>query len=129
MIDIVFHGTPIGKSRPRFGRTKAGGVVTYTPQKTRDYERALKSFAQVAMIGKTVLEGPVKVTITAYFSHKTKTGWHVSRPDLDNIIKAILDGLNGVVFKDDACVSILLASKSYVNDEEEERVEVVVNNV
>jgi len=43
MIDIVFHGTPIGKSRPRFGRTKTGGVVTYTPQKTRDYERGLRS--------------------------------------------------------------------------------------
>ncbi len=126
MIDIVFHGTPIGKSRPRFGRTKTGGVVTYTPQKTRDYERALKSFAQVAMIGKTVLEGPVKVTITAYFSHKTKTGWHVSRPDLDNIIKAVLDALNEVVFDDDAAVCELVAVKKYDN---EERVEVQVVNV
>lgn len=126
MIDIVFHGTPIGKSRPRFGRTKAGGVVTYTPQKTRDYERALKSFAQVAMIGKTVLEGPVKVTITAYFSHKTKTGWHVSRPDLDNIIKAVLDALNEVVFDDDAAVCELVATKKYDN---EERIEVQVVNV
>ena len=126
MIDIVFHGTPIGKSRPRFGRTKAGGVVTYTPQKTRDYERALKSFAQVAMIGKTVLEGPVKVTITAYFSHKTKTGWHVSRPDLDNIIKAVLDALNEIVFDDDAAVCEIVASKKYDN---EERIEVQVVNV
>jgi Holliday junction resolvase RusA-like endonuclease len=126
MIDIVFHGTPIGKSRPRFGRTKTGGVVTYTPQKTRDYERALKSFAQVAMIGKTVLEGPVKVTITAYFSHKTKTGWHVSRPDLDNIIKAVLDALNEIVFDDDAAVCEIVASKKYDN---EERVEVQVVNV
>jgi Holliday junction resolvase RusA-like endonuclease len=126
MIDIVFHGTPIGKSRPRFGRTKTGGVVTYTPQKTRDYERALKSFAQVAMIGKTVLEGPVKVTITAYFSHKTKTGWHVSRPDLDNIIKAVLDALNEVVFDDDAAVCELVAAKKYDN---EERIEVQVVNV
>lgn len=126
MIDIVFHGTPIGKSRPRFGRTKTGGVVTYTPQKTRDYERALKSFAQVAMIGKTMLEGPVKVTITAYFSHKTKTGWHTSRPDLDNIIKAVLDALNGIVFDDDAAVCELVASKKYDNDE---RVEVQASNV
>jgi len=126
MIDIVFHGTPIGKSRPRFGRTKAGGVVTYTPQKTRDYERALKSFAQVAMISKTMLEGPVKVTITAYFSHKTKTGWHVSRPDLDNIIKAVLDALNEVVFDDDAAVCELVAAKKYDN---EERIEVQVVNV
>lgn len=126
MIDIVFHGTPIGKARPRFGRSKSGNVVTFTPQKTRNYERDLRSLAQVAMMGKTVLEGPVKVTLTAYFSHKTKTGWHVSRPDLDNIIKAVLDALNGIVFDDDAAVCELVASKKYDN---EERVEVQIVNV
>jgi Holliday junction resolvase RusA-like endonuclease len=78
------------------------------------------------MIGKTVLEGPVKVTITAYFSHKTKTGWHVSRPDLDNIIKAVLDALNGIVFDDDAAVCELVASKKY---DDNERVEVQASNV
>jgi Holliday junction resolvase RusA-like endonuclease len=67
----------------------------------------------------------VKVTIKAYFSHKKKTGWHVSRPDIDNIVKAILDGLNGVVFADDASVAQLVASKEYG----EERVEVQIENV
>lgn len=126
MIDIVFYGKPIGKARPRFGRTKSGQVVTFTPQKTRDYERGIRALAQVAMVGKTVLEGPVKVTIKAYFAHKTKTGWHVYRPDLDNIIKAVLDGLNGTVFDDDALVCQLVATKEYG---EEERVEVQVSNV
>lgn len=126
MIDIVFHGTPIGKARPRFGRAKNGNVVTYTPAKTKYFERDLRSLAQVAMMGKTVLEGPVKVTITAYFSRKTKTGWHTSRPDLDNIVKAVLDALNGIVFDDDSAVCELVASKKY---DGEERVEVQVNNV
>jgi Holliday junction resolvase RusA-like endonuclease len=67
----------------------------------------------------------VKVTIKAYFSHKKKTGWHVSRPDIDNIVKAILDGLNGVVFADDASVAQLVSSKEYG----EERVEVQIENV
>ena len=126
MIEIVFYGTPIGKARPRFGRTKSGQVVTFTAQKTRNFERDLRSLAQVAMIGKTVLEGPVKVTLTACFSHKTKTGWHVSRPDLDNIIKAVLDALNGIVFDDDSAVCELVASKKY---DSEERIEVQVVNV
>lgn len=126
MIDIVFHGTPIGKARPRFGRAKSGNIVTYTPAKTTNFERDLRSLAQVAMVGKTVIEGAVKVTITAYFSHKTKTGWHTSRPDLDNIVKAVLDALNGIVFDDDAAVCELVAFKKYDNDE---RVEVQVSNV
>jgi len=125
MIEIVFYGTPIGKARPRFGRTKAGNVVTFTPQKTRNFERDLRSLAQVAMTGKTMLEGPVKVTIKAYFAHKTKTGWHVSRPDLDNVIKAVLDSLNEIVFDDDSAVCELVATKEYG----EERIEVQVSNV
>lgn len=125
MIELVIYGKPVGKARPRFGRTKSGGVMTYTPRETKLYEQGVTTLAQVAMFGKDMLEGPVKVTIKAYFQHKTKTGWHISRPDLDNIVKAILDGLNGTVFSDDATVCQLVASKEYG----EERVEVKVENV
>jgi len=124
MIDLVIHGKPIGKARPRFSR-RGNKVVTFTPKETQIYEQNVKSLAQVAMLGKAMLEGPVKVTITAYFAHKKKTGWHISRPDIDNVVKAILDGLNGVVFADDAVVAQLVASKHYG----EERVEVQVENV
>lgn len=99
--------------------------MTYTPRETKLYEQNIKSLAQVAMFGKDMIEGPVKVTIKAYFQHKTKAGWHISRPDLDNIVKAILDGLNGTVFSDDAAVCQLVASKEYG----EERVEVQVEHV
>lgn len=125
MIDLVIYGKPVGKARPRFGRRKDGGVMTYTPRETKLYEQNVKSLAQVAMFGKDMIEGPVKVTIKAYFQHKTKAGWHISRPDLDNIVKAILDGLNGTVFSDDAAVCQLVASKEYG----EERVEVQVEHV
>lgn len=79
------------------------------------------------MMNRTLIEGPVKVTITAIFNHKTKTGWHVSRPDVDNIVKAILDGLNGIVYADDTQVAELVASKKY--DDSEERVEVLVETL
>ena len=125
MIDMVIYGKPVSKARPRFGRTKGGAPVTYTPFKTRKYEQEIKTLAQVAMFGKEMLEGPVRVTITAYFGHKTKTGYHTSRPDLDNVVKAILDGLNGVVFEDDAAVAEIVASKKYGED----RVEVQIQNV
>lgn len=128
MIDMVFYGKPVSKGRPRFGRTGSGTPITYTPKKTKDYERDLASLAQVAMHGKVPTEEPVRVQIDVFFSHKTKTGWHISRPDLDNIIKIVLDGLNGIVFKDDACVVQIVASKKY-DDKDEERVEIKVDNV
>ena len=125
MIELVIHGKPVGKARPRFGRNKKGGVVTFTPRETKLYEQGVKTLAQVAMFGKEMFDGPVKVTIKAYFKHSKKTGWHISRPDLDNVIKAILDGLNGVVFHDDSAVCQIVATKEYG----EERVEVQVDHV
>lgn len=127
MIDMVIYGTPIGKGRPRFGRGKDGKMVTYTPRKTKDYEQCIKTIAQIAMVNRTIIEGPVKVVIHAFFNHKKKSGWHVSRPDLDNVIKAILDGLNGIVYVDDTQVAELTATKKYVKDDE--RVEVMIESL
>lgn len=127
MIDAVIYGKPVSKGRPRFGRAKNGSMVAYTPFKTRKYEQEVKSLFQIAMYGKAMLEGPVKVTITAYFNSKKKSGWHTSRPDLDNIIKAILDSMNGIVVEDDASVAQIVACKRY--DDGEERVEVQIENV
>ncbi len=38
---------------------------------------------------------------------------HTSRPDLDNIVKAVLDGMNGSLLADDALVWVTLAAKIY----------------
>lgn len=37
----------------------------------------------------------------------------ISKPDEDKMVRAVLDGLTGVVFKDDAQVDIILAYKRY----------------
>lgn len=127
MIDVVIYGKPVSKGRPRFGKAKNGNIVAYTPFKTRKYEQEVKTLFQLAMFSKPMLEGAVKVTITAFFKSKKKTGWHTSRPDLDNIVKAILDSMNGIVVEDDSAVAQIVAFKKY--DEGEERVEVQIENV
>ena len=35
--------------------------------------------------------------------------WKTSKPDLDNLVKLVMDSINGVVFKDDDCVVGLVA--------------------
>jgi Holliday junction resolvase RusA-like endonuclease len=40
----------------------------------------------------------------------------VKRPDLDNIVKAITDGMNGVVYEDDSQIVSLHATKVYGTD-------------
>jgi Holliday junction resolvase RusA-like endonuclease len=48
------------------------------------------------------------------------------KPDLDNVMKAVLDALNGVVYADDSQVINLVATKRYSTDP---RVEVYVHEV
>ena len=47
------------------------------------------------------------------------------RPDLDNVVKAVLDGMNGIVFADDAQVTWMCATKSY---DEQAGVKVEISN-
>ena len=39
--------------------------------------------------------------------------YHTSKPDLDNLQKALLDAMNGIVFEDDSQVADIRAVKRY----------------
>lgn len=42
-------------------------------------------------------------------------GFVGKKPDLDNIIKSVFDGLNGVAWTDDALVCVIEAGKNYTD--------------
>jgi Holliday junction resolvase RusA-like endonuclease len=98
---IVIPGKPIGKGRPRFGKGRV-----YTPAKTVDYENTVAWYAKTLMHGRPIITGAVRLTITCSFTGKDR-GWHVSKPDADNLIKSISDALNGIVYKDDQQISVI----------------------
>lgn len=121
--EFEVQGTPKGKGRPRF--SKVGGYVkTYTPKATHDYER-LVAEAFLSQNG-IIFDHPyLDVYITAYFPipKSTKKSDKLSmskglipynhKPDVDNIAKSILDGLNGVAWNDDRQVVSLKVKKFY----------------
>jgi Holliday junction resolvase RusA-like endonuclease len=49
------------------------------------------------------------------------------KPDLDKLIRAVLDGLTGIVWRDDAQVVTLIAKKRYLTTAGAEYVEIRVN--
>jgi len=125
-ISMIIPGQPVAKGRARI--TTVGGFArAYTPAKTRSYENIVRSHAQqiMALRGLEPLEGPVALVLEAHLQipaswSKKKTAEAIagsivptSRPDLDNYIKAALDGLNEVVFKDDSQVVEISAKKVY----------------
>jgi Holliday junction resolvase RusA-like endonuclease len=107
-------GEPKGKGRPRFnpkGRP-------FTPDNTRAYEEEIRWAAQDAMKGRKPFAGAVVLSVCACYDCRLqpKNGhplFKVSKPDLDNIVKLVLDGMNKIVFKDDAQVCIITATKAY----------------
>ena len=124
MIRIVVPGKPIAKGRPRL-TTFNGHARAFTPERTIAYEGLVALAGQMAMDGREPLRQALAVTIWAYFPLPQKVSrarrekaaagrdWHTSRPDGDNILKAACDGLNGVVWHDDACVAQAQIIKLY----------------
>lgn len=120
MIRIHVPGQPQGKGRARFGNGR-----TYTPAKTVAYEGLIAMAGQDAIGDRPMIEGAVKVTVIATFdipkSRAKKIAkamengpvWHTARPDGDNILKALADGLNGVVWKDDCQIALAKIVKQY----------------
>jgi Holliday junction resolvase RusA-like endonuclease len=102
----VIPGRPTGKERPRFGKGRV-----YTPSTTKTYENTVAIYAKVAMRGRTILKGPVQLTISCSFAGKDR-GWHINKPDLDNCAKSVIDGMAGVVFDNDCRLSRLILSKN-----------------
>jgi len=125
-LQFTIPGPPVGKGRPRFS-TAGGKPRSYTPAVTREYEALIAARAAEAMAGREPLKTPLRVMIEATMS--ISLSWskakrqaaldgdvYPSRPDVDNIAKTVLDGMNGVVYEDDAQVMYLKVSKKYAKE-------------
>lgn len=116
----------VGKGRPRLN-TYTGTV--YTPTKTKDYEEFVRQCFLIKNAGAKMLDKRVNIEIKAYFkiplssSNKQKNDMilgnisPIKKPDIDNIVKIILDSLNGFVIVDDTQVTKLSVEKLYGTEE------------
>ena len=126
---FTVEGKIKGKDRPRFFRGHA-----YTPKETKEYEKLVASKYEGEKI-----KGQVKVEITAHYKIPKSTTKKALleikngklpqvKPDIDNILKIVLDSLNGVAYEDDKQVTSITANKCYAIDGNE-RIEVIVSGV
>ena len=129
MIQIFFTVPQVsGKGRPRFAR-QGTFVKTYTDAKTLTYEKSIQTYAKQAMGSTSPLTGAVAaylhigIPIPPSYS-KTRqiacingTERPTKKPDIDNIVKAVLDGMNGIVYLDDKQVVALHLTKVYSSKE------------
>ena len=126
---ITVNGEPQSKARPRFHNGRV-----YTPKKTREYEKRVCLAAFEAGLKPTL--NPISITINAIHKrpkrlNKTSPQNRIiktNKPDLDNVVKAILDGLKS--FFDDKQVYSIQANKYYCSPLEElPKVEIFIDEL
>ena len=130
IIHLSVPGVPVGKGRPRTRVVKLPDGRTlpthYTPKKTRDYERTIALLAKAEMRRAGVTRhaiGGLRLQVVALFKRPAsvsakKRPMPTVKPDLDNVVKSVFDGLQQAeVFLDDAQVVEISASKVYVTGE------------
>ena len=105
-----------GKQRPR--ATRNGRM--YTPKQTVEFEKMVAmgwGYPRLSKEIRTEVDVYVKIP-TSFTKGKRLAAEHniirpTTTPDIDNILKAIFDGLNGVAYEDDKQIVEVVANKYY----------------
>ena len=121
-MEFIVEGDPQGKARPRFSRRSE---TVYTPSKTAKYEKEIRDLF-LAAGGKMIPDGRyVTVTVDAYFkipkSYAKGKRWECKyninrpdkKPDIDNVLKVVLDALNKAAYEVDKQVIEVRCRKWY----------------
>lgn len=121
MIEFEIQGVAEPKGRPRFSR-HGRSVHTYTPDKTKQFERwfqhksdpykpAVPLELPVALDVRFYLPAPkrIKVKDEDFLEHVPV----VVKPDLDNLLKGVMDAMNKIFWKDDNQVYRFTSEKFY----------------
>ena len=123
IITISVPGEPIAQPRPRVFRSKSGKAmaVSSASRRIKTWRERIILAAQQQYDGPP-LDGPLYLEVTfrlprpKRLMRKRDPEGDVpcdKRPDLDNLLKAIKDGLGSVLWRDDSQVARVDATKVY----------------
>lgn len=121
----VLSFTVYGKPEPQgsiraFVHPKTGRpILTSTNPNMKGWRDLIAWSAVEQMAGREPFEGPIQVRASFYLPRpkSVKRPSPTVKPDLDKLQRSLLDALTDVVYRDDAQVVSIHASKHYVNAE------------
>jgi len=139
---IRFHvpAVPVAQPRQRHRVVKIGGkniVQNYTPKSdpVQDFKASVRQSFEAASKGLPPLGGPVTMRVLFILPRPKSLMWkskptprlpHVTKPDVDNLVKACTDCLNQVAWRDDSQLVVLTASKFIASGSEKPHVEIEI---
>ena len=120
MIKFTVFGEPVAQARPRVTRYGA-----YDVPKCKTYKEQVALTAKVAMRGLLPSQGPIDCRVKVFrcipksWSRAKREAAQrgellpTTKPDADNYLKGIMDGLKGIVWLDDSQVVRVVCEKAY----------------
>jgi crossover junction endodeoxyribonuclease RusA len=113
--------TVYGVPRPQGSKRHVGnGRMIESSPRVAEWRTLVAHTASIERAGQPVIEGPVTVDVVFGFGLPKRPGTrrsqdpHTQRPDLDKLVRAVLDALTGVMYTDDSQVVELSARKVWV---------------
>ena len=120
MTEIIIPGTPHGQGRPR-ATCVNGKVRMYDPPKSRAWKEYARAIMKNHACGDDMImkPAPIAIRVVASFVRKksNKTTDHIQKPDIDNIVKIVMDCGTGIFWEDDSQIISVLSDKFWSNEE------------
>lgn len=116
-VGFIVLGVPVPQGSMK-GYVRGGhAVLTSDNAKLRPWRDSVAWAAKEAMEGFTIFAGPVNVHVEFYLprpkSAPRKVTLPAKKPDLDKLLRAILDAMTHIVFADDSQVVRITGSKEF----------------
>ena len=116
MITVFIAGIPQSQGSTRAFVVNGRAVTTSANPKNKSWRESVA--AGLRDVFKSLVEIPITVELEFVMPRtksqpKTKEIPHTKKPDLDKLIRSVLDAGTGVVWPDDSCVTHIQASKRY----------------
>jgi len=111
MMELTFPVSPVAASRPRMSRYGTYYAGAYK----RFRNEAADIIIDVLGANFKPLEGKLNVDVECYCTRPKTTKLECPRGDIDNIAKAVLDSLNGKLWKDDSQIVRLHVTKQWAS--------------
>ena len=118
-IKFCVSGDVIPAARPRFS-----GRRCYQPKRNVEYRERVQAAARAAMDGAEPLTGAISAAVKLYRKYKATARLF---GDVDNHLKNLFDGMNGIVFADDAQIVRCVVEK--FTDKNQPRAEIFLEQV
>ena len=114
-ISFTVQTKPVPQARPRFFVRRKGNknfVGAYDPKQCKTFKEVIAWHARIKMKEtgiREVTKAPIAISLIFAMGQGGKPAYpvgrqrfHVKRPDIDNLAKAVKDALKGIIYADDS---------------------------